>query len=94
MPSYGNNLAYHKFNIRGLRRGVLSQNYWSSAPWWPNLENLKLSYLINTKLWKQHSRSQIEYERAQERNTIIEVLEQYPLVAKFRKYEVGLYNQH
>ncbi len=46
------------------------------------------------QLWKQHSRLQIEYERAQERNTIIEVLEQYLLVAKFIKYEVGLSNQH
>ncbi len=47
----------------------------NSAPWWPKIENLKLSYMTNTKPRKHHRMSQ-------EIKTITEVLVHCPLVAK------------
>jgi hypothetical protein len=47
----------------------------NSAPWWPKIENLILSYMTNTKPRKHHRMSQ-------EVKTITEVLVQCTLVAK------------
>ncbi len=49
---------------------------------------------MSEQLWKQPILSQIQYERAQERSTITEVLEQCHLVAKFRKSDTELSDQY